>query len=249
MQEFPSRLFFLPFIKKENIAKDTWTFYFSREKINNFYDFFPGQYNRVTLPIEPKDDMGNNRQFTISSSPTQKDYLTITTRKTEKKSDFKSAFFKLKPGTDIQFFGPLGGFYLREENKIPRVFLAGGIGITPFYSMIRYCADKNLNIPILLIVTFSNVEEVIFYDELSQISKKSNMKVVYSVTHPEASKMGWGGEMGRISESTIKKYVSDVKASEFMVTGPPPMVDSTVEILQNMHVPEDHLKVEYFTGY
>src|SRR5258706_9744043 len=100
MPMFVSRQFFLPFVKQEKVAHNVWTFYFYRIG-QSVSGFFPGQYNNVTLPV--KDKNGNNRDFTISSSPTEKDYLTITTKMENKPSNFKSAFFHLVPGTKVEF--------------------------------------------------------------------------------------------------------------------------------------------------
>lgn len=249
MVNLVSRQFTIPFVKKVKEAKNTWTFYFDRTPIKNLYDFFPGQYNRITLPIEVLDGRGSSRQFTISSSPTEKDFLTVTTKISGKRSDFKSALFNLDPGTLVNFFGPLGGFYLKKEIKVGRVFLSGGIGITPFRSMVKYIADNNLTMRIILIASFSRVEEIVFYKELMDISKsKSNIDVVYTVSRTE-SRNDWQGETGRISESLIKKYVPDIHLREFMVVGPPIMVDDSVELLKKMGVLEEKIKAEHFTGY
>lgn len=241
--------FMLPFLKKEQVAKETYSFYFDKTK-NPDYSFKPGQYTRVTLPITPTDDKGSYRLFTTCSSPLE-NYLMITTKISDdltKVSDFKKYFSSLKPGENVQFFGPMGGFLLPEEDTTSRVLLAGGIGITPFHSMLTFAAKKQLQITLTLFVSFSTVEEAVFLEELQSAEKEnSNIKVIYTISHPERSNWQW--EQGRISEELIKKYVQDLSKPIFMVAGPPPMVDGTVEMLQKMGIEEGKIKVDHFTGY
>lgn len=234
------------FVKKEQVASDTYTYYFERKNLTE--DFLPGQYMRMTLPITATDGRGSSHFFTISSSPTKKDFLTVTTKRGQ--SDFKNALFGLTPGTPVQIMAPIGGFLLRPEDQTPKVFLAGGIGITPFHSMITYAADLDLKTQLTLIVSFSTVEEIVFYDELTEIEKThNNIKIIYSVSHPENSNKPWTGDKGRISEELIKKYIPDIMSPVFMVVGPPAMVDATEQLLKTMNIPLDHIKVEQFTGY
>lgn len=240
-------------LRKENVSENAVSFYFSRP----FDNFFPGQYIRMILPIIPTDDRGASHFFTISSSPLEKEFFTVTTKVGQ--SDFKKYLFSMESGDEISIFGPLGGFYLREEDTSEKVFLAGGIGVTPFHSMISYIAEKNLTIPVTLLVSFSTVEEAIFYKELTNIAvNHPSIKVVYSISHleepeqsrrPEKSQKIWNGEVGRISESLIKKYVSDLQKPTFFVVGPPAMVTATEELLHTMQIPMDHIKTESMTGY
>ncbi len=140
--------FSLLFLIKVQVAKDAYSFYFDRK--NRELDFLPGQYVRVTLQIENPDERGKSRFFTISSSPLEKDYIVITTRVIQ--SSFKKTLQTLTTGIKVSFFGPTGQFVFREEEKIPHVFLAGGIGITPFHSMITYVNEKHIDVSIILFV-------------------------------------------------------------------------------------------------
>jgi len=106
----PARAFLLPFLKKEQITQDTFLYYFDLQQTE--FTFTSGQYIQMTLPHENVDTRGSSRFFTISSSPTEKDYLMITSRKG--KSSFKHVLFSLQKGTKVQFFGPLGTFVLPE---------------------------------------------------------------------------------------------------------------------------------------
>lgn len=260
----PPKDFILPFVRKEQVAKDAWTFYFDRVKRDSAgpedFDFLPGQYIRMTFDIMEPDERGTGRFFSITSSPLNKEYLTITTRILQ--SAFKKTLASLSPGTDVKFFGPVGRFLLDEDDKRPRIFLAGGIGITPFHSMLTYASEKNLLLPITLFVSFSTVEEIVFYDELQKISEDHpNIKVIYTVTRPEVipsaafSTAGeseidvWTGETGRISVDLIKKYAPDFVSSLFYISGPPMMVDAMLALVKEMGVPDEQVKKEKFVGY
>jgi ferredoxin-NADP reductase len=244
MQNVP-RDFELPFVKKEQIVKDIWTFYFSRKDTD--VDFLAGQFIRMTLAIKEPDERGSSRTFSISSSPLDKEYLTITTRVLQ--STFKQTLFNLAPGVSVSFFGPNGRFLLVEENK-QYVFLAGGIGITPMHSMIRFASQANLKSTMMLFASFSSPEEMIFYDELVKISKDhQNITVIYTITKPEISQMSWTGEKGRISADLIKKYAPDFVNALFYVSGPPVMVDAMLSLVKEMGIPDERVKKEKFVGY
>lgn len=236
--------FTLPFVKKELVAKDTFAFYFDRSKEQ--WDFHPGQYVRMMLPHENPDDRGTMRYFTISSSPLDTQYLRITTEVIQ--SSFKKHMFDLKKGQEVSFFGPNGEFYFLEQEKGVHVFLAGGIGITPFLSMIEYAVAKNITTPIYLFDAFSTVEEMIFYDHLKEISKQHpNIHIIFTISHPDGS--DWKGDTGRISEGLLKKYLQDVSIPLYYMVGPPPMVEASVKMVEELGVPEERILQEHFSGY
>src|SRR5258708_664651 len=174
---FKPKEFVLPFIKKEQIAEDTYEFYFDRS--NRDFDFLAGQYIRIVLPFA--NDIYMSRFFTIASSPLEKKHLIIATKKGG--SGFKQSLFNLKLQEEIQFFGPNGGIYLKEEELTHQVFLAGGLGIIPFFTMIAYVAAKKLTTKITLIVSFSYLEDMIYYNQLLAIAKKyPSIKIIYTIT-------------------------------------------------------------------
>ncbi|HSW88874.1 MAG TPA: FAD-dependent oxidoreductase [Candidatus Saccharimonadales bacterium] len=232
--------FLLPFIKKEKIAKDTYSLYFDRSKVN--FDFMPGQYIRISLSIKDKTI---SHFFTIASSSLEKNHLMITIKIRE--SVFKQSLLRLQNNEKVSFYGPLGGFYFDEKDTRERVFLAGGIGVTPFYSMITYVTRKKISIPLTLIASFSSIEEIIYYDELMRIDKEfSNIKIIYTITQPNN---GWHGEVGRISKRLIKKYISDITKPTYYIVGSGEMVNETEELLEKMAVDLENIKIESFTGY
>lgn len=241
-----SKEFVLSFVKKEQVSQDTYTFYFDRTKLGSEFNFLAGQFIKITLPHENPDERGITRNFSITSSPFNGEFLTITTRIIQ--SSFKKALYNLSEGSEVQFFGPVGKFVLDEQDTQPRTFLAGGIGITPFHSMILYAFEKQLTIPLTLFVSFSTVEEVLFQKELEAIaSSNSNIRAIYTVTHPEGS--SWTGETGRISKELIQKYFPNYSSSLFYIAGPPVMAQAMEEMVIGMKIPSEQIKKENFVGY
>lgn len=232
-------------IKKEPAAKNSYSFYFQRPQQ---FDFLPGQFMRLSLAIPTPDERGDYRLFSIASSPSEKDYLMVTTRSNH--SIFKKTLFTMGTGTKVRISSPYGVFILKPEETAPRVFLAGGIGITPFRSMIRYATDMRLAIPITLFTSFRSVEDIVFQKELQSIATyHSWLKLVETITQPEDSKSPWRGNVGRIDADLIKKNVPDISTSIFYVAGPPAMVDSMDGLLKSLGIDDLQIRKEKFTGY
>lgn len=224
--------FTLPFIKKERLAKDTYSFYFDRTK--ETFNFLPGQYMRMILPHANPDDRGTSRYFTISSSPHEKEHLMITTKIPQ--STFKKALANLEPGTKVQFFGPIGYFIEKIESDKPFVFLAGGIGITPFYSLLKHAAHKKLTSPFALFASFSKPENIIFHKELTELSNKNkNIKTIFTTE--------------RFSEKLLKEKITDIYHPNYYIVGPPSMVEETKQMLENLEINSEQIFTEDFTGY
>ena len=241
---FPPKEFALPFIKKQQEAKDVYSFYF--DQTHTDFSFIPGNWIRVTLNLPSPDQRGNSRSFSIASSPLQKDILMITTKISQ--SVFKQTLYSLTPRDAVQFFGPVGRFLLNEEETQPHILLAGGIGITPFHSMLSYAHKKKLTIPLTLFASFATVEDMMYYHEL-QALENEYIKIIYTITQPAKSLGQWHGETGRISEEMIKKYVTDPLASLYYIVGPGVMVSTMEEMVKEMHIPQEQIRKETFVGY
>lgn len=209
------------FLEKKEIAQNTWQFMF--EKPSGFA-FVAGQF--TTLYIG--DD---NRDFTICAESYNKKTFSIVTKSGI--SEFKKKLFFLKNNTKILMNKPSGGF-LYNKNKTPKVFLAGGVGITVFYSII--CSNKNIKTPITLLASFSKKENIIFQKELEEIQKKNeNIKVIYSLS--------------RISQDLIQKHIPNFLQAEYMIAGGEQMVYDMEDLLQKMKISQDNIRIDIFTGY
>jgi ferredoxin-NADP reductase len=226
---------------------ETKSFFWQPEKPVNW---FAGQYYYFTIPVmKYPDPRGNTRHFTISASPTEGNILRLTTRIREE-SGYKKTLDELTIGSEIEGEGPNGTFILDETSDKSNIFIAGGIGITPFRSIIKYVVDKNLTTPIHLIYSNSVPEEITFRKELEDWSKTHlNIKVDITISHPEESKEPWTGLTGRIDENLINKLVHDTENPIFWVCGPPAMTDAIEQVLGKIKITSDRIRSEKFTGY
>lgn len=233
----PSNTFQTTFLRKEKIASNVWSLYFS--KPNNF-EFVAGQFIDITLPLSN----GNEKtySFTVSSAPFEKD-IVITTNDSE--SMFKHMLFGLFEGQKIVMRGPLGGFVFSEGNAKAYVFLSGGVGITPFRSIIVDAVHDGRRTPITLLASFGKKENIVFYDELKEIEEKNpQIKIAYTLTNEIASQF----DQERISEVLIKKYISTFLESLFGIAGSGEMVDDMVALIRKMGVPNNYIRTDIFTG-
>ena len=222
-------------LRKEKVAKNVWLFVFEKPE---GYIFTPGQYHTFTLSLpNGKTDW---RDMTITSSPIHNE-LWLVTKIREEPSLFKQMLLHLPIGSSIKLEGPSGGFTIREER--PHVFLAGGIGVNVFHSILMDAAERDAQIPMILIASFRTKEDILFYEALRKIGNKKR-KIIYTLT-----KENWAGEKGRISEDLIKKCIQDVTAPIFMIAGGQEFVDAMNELLIRVGVSQENIRIDYFSGY
>jgi ferredoxin-NADP reductase len=227
-------------IKKVDEAKGTKSFFFKPEKS---ISFSAGQYLYYTLAkLNYPDAKGATRLFTIASSPTETDSIRLTT-KIREESGYKKTLDELAIGEVIKADGPNGTFLFDENEKGSHVFLAGGIGITPFRSIIKYVVDNKLANPIYLIYSNSD-NDIVFKRKFDEIVKNnSNIRVHYVISSTE-------GHLDQIKiNELIKNYKLKIKNCTLWVCGPPGFNDAMEEILGNMKVPSGQIRSEKFTGY
>lgn len=198
--------------------------------------WIPGQFLHYVFHHEPTDDRGSDRWFTNSAAPFE-NHIRITTRfASDKSSSFKKKLFALKEGKEIEISFIEGDFILDDPSK-DYVFIAGGIGITPFRSILAQLnyEKKPINVTLL----YSNRDQnVVYRDELEEIAKNSpNFKIHYFFS-PE-----------HIDGNKIKELIPNLQKPIFYISGPEPMVDALGEILKKMNIPEEHIKQDWFPGY
>ena len=188
----------------------------------------------MTLEINNPDSRGSSRYFTVASSPLDPDYIIITTKVI--KSSFKKKLSVLKKGEKVKFYGPLGNFVIDGNDNRDKVFLAGGIGITTFYSMIKYYSPTPFKGKIILLVSFSNLKDFVFYDELLKISENNKfIKVVYKTK--------------RIDKDEVLKNVPDYKNAVYYIVGPDELVESITKMVRSIGITENNIIRENFPGY
>ena len=179
--------------------------------------------------------------FTLCSAPFE-DTLAIATRLTG--SDYKKTLEKLRLGDQVEFDGPMGQFILHKDNSKSAVFLAGGIGITPCFSIIK--DESKLIKPHKVFLFYSNKTKAsaAFLDHLIKIHWPG-FKMIPTMTAEAA----WLGEKGYIDEAMLKKYVPEIKEPLYYVVGLPALVKALVNLLKKLNIPEEQIKFEEFAGY
>ncbi|MDO8619582.1 MAG: FAD-dependent oxidoreductase [Candidatus Daviesbacteria bacterium] len=199
-----------------------------------YFHSYPGQYLDYELPV--KDPDGNTRSFTISSSPTE-NFLMLSTR--HGITPFKKLLETLKPGVEIKTSHPAGTFTLDE--KSPAVMIAGGIGITPFRSMIKWAYDNHLNIHIKLIYANSDADFP-FKNELDKWKKElKNLKIDYINTTIQ----------GKLDARKLKFLTTNysLPSTVYYLAGPPKMVTSFEKTLLSEGVDKTNIRYDEFDGY
>ena len=220
--------------------------------------FQPGQYFTIRLSNPPyHDNRGAVRHFTIVNSPNEKGILSFTTRLRD--SAFKKSIVGFPVGTEVEVGSIGGNFVLPEDNSKPLVFtaegrklcfIAGGIGITPFMSMLQYSKEEGLGYQFTLLYSNKNQAGTAFLDELQKLASpevvwRGGFKLVLTMTEDP----GWAGEKRRIDAQFIKDYTGDLPDPLYYVAGPPAMTDAIVDSLKELKVESSRIKYENFTGY
>ncbi len=227
---------YLKLIEKKQEVPGVTTFIWEPDPTDTPYEFVPGQYAHYVLHHLPTDDRGSDRWFTIAAAPYEKHLQTTTRFTDEKGSSFKKHLKALEVGKWIEISVIEGDFTLNDPEK-DYVFIAGGIGITPYRSIIlQLTHDKK---PINITLLYANRDEnIVFKQELEQIAKDNpNFKIHY-ILSPE-----------HIDETRVKELIPDISKPIFYVSGPEPMVKALVDMLKKMGIDEDHVKQDEFPNY
>lgn len=227
------------YIEKKEIAKGVWSLCFIKPSP---FLFLPGQYIDITLTITRHRQ--ETYSFTISSTPSE-EFLVITTR--ESSTDFKQSLLGLTKGQEVTIRGPLGLFTVNDGNILPKVFLAGGIGITPFRSILLSGGNHILNDSITLLASFPTKDDMVFKDEIDLVAKeRPNIRIRYTLTKNKDPL--WGGYTGRISRELIQEVAPSFANAEYFLAGRGEMVDEMVSLLSRMGVENKKIKTDIFTG-
>jgi ferredoxin-NADP reductase len=197
-----------------------------------------------TLPHKNSDSRGNRRYFTLASSPTE-DVLRISVKFNNPSSSFKTAM--LGRG-QIVAGNRAGSFTLPKDVDEKLVFMAGGIGITPFRSMIKYLLDKGEKRDVVLMYSNKKAEDTAYKDFFDQAGITS-LKTIYTITDTENVPPTWTGKVGRIDANTILKEIPDYKERRFYISGPHVMVEAFKQTLAGLGVEKSKIKEDFFPGY
>jgi len=235
-------------LKLENkikIAENTFDFIFSPDKKLRYE---PGQYLEWTLAHEKIDNRGMRRYFTIASSPTEKNII-MGVKFYEKPSSYKQSLLSLEKDSIVVASQLAGDFTLPKNKNQKLVFIAGGIGITPFRSMIKYLIDRNQKRDIVIFYSNKTFNDIAYKEIFDEAEQKLGIKTIYCLSDQSSLPLNWNGEKGFISQEMMEKYVSDFKKRTFYISGPRSMVSAFLETLKNSGLSKNQIKTDYFPGF
>jgi len=237
---------------RSDVAERTLEFRFEKPPGMTFKS---GQFMDLTLIDPPETDAeGNTRGFSINSAPDDPD-LMFTTRLRD--TAFKRVLQRLPLGTEIKVEGPFGNLTLHNDTSRPAVLLAGGIGITPFRSIVRRAAHEKLPHRIFLFYANRRPEDAPFLDELRRLARDNpNFTFIPTMTQMSSSHLPWQGETGYVDHEMILRHlksgtppVNPPARPIYYIAGPPPMVAALHTMLNKSGVDDDDIRTEDFSGY
>ena len=230
--------------EKREVAKGTLLVVFDLQGAE--VDFQAGQYFWVELLDPPyTDDKGSRRHISVVTSPTERGVLGLCTRLRD--TAFKKSLAELEVGAEVEVEEPKGSFLLPDDTARPYVFVAGGIGITVFRSMLRYIADTGAPYDIRLVYSNRDRESTAFLDELAELQEQSpGLKVLLTMTDDP----DWEGLRAKVDEHFFLEHLpGEIGAYTYLVAGPPPMVEGVTDSLKSAGVAEELILADKFAGY
>ena len=231
--------------RRSEVAERTTSFAF--EKPANFV-FKAGQFLEITLMSPPETDTeGDSRAFSIASAP-HEEMLMVATRMRD--TAFKRVLGSMPLESQVKVEGPFGDLVLHNNQARAAVFLTGGIGITPFRSMVVRAAKEHLPHPLFLFYSNRRPEDAPFLEELKGVELRNpNFKFVGTMTDMAKSRRSWDGETGFIDHEMLTRYLKGAASPIYYIAGPPAMVTALRDMLNQASVDDDDIRLEEFAGY
>lgn len=238
----------LKLIKRFEEEGGATTFYFEPEQV---FEWTAGQYLHYKINNQDFDDRGPNRFFSIASAP-HEEYIQLTTKFFDDGSSFKKELIRLKAGDTIEAFGPKGDFSIRE-GITDYVFIAGGMGITPFRSIILDLDHRGKPLNITLLYANKTLD-MVFRAELEKIAKKhKEFRVLYFITGEDVQEKQLTENIkissARIDKQTLEEVIKNTDSTMVYVSGPETMVYYFEDLLSQLKVPGQNIVCDYFIGY
>ncbi len=230
---------------RQQIAEGTMAYFLDKP---DGFAFAGGQSIDLTLINPPETDAeGDKRSFSIASAP-HEPWIMVATR--QRDTAFKRVLRSMAFGSELQIEGPFGSMTLHRKVSRPAVILAGGIGITPFRSMLLQAAQAGTGHRILLFYSNRRPEDAAFLGELQELAQRnSTFALIPTMTDLSQSKIAWTGERGYINKEMLTKFVDDLREPIYYTAGPPALVAAVKEMLGEAGVDEDEINSEDFVGY
>jgi ferredoxin-NADP reductase len=229
----------------ETVAEGTMAFHFAKPA---GFAFKPGQSMNVSLIEPPETDAkGNARTFSIVSAPHESE-LVIATRMRD--TAYKRVLKAMPAGGRLSLRGPAGLFTLDPADSRPAVFLAGGIGVTPFASMLREAAHSGLARDLWLFYSNRRPEDAAFLDELMTLPKRNpKIHFVGTMVEMDKSTRGWSGDRGFLDRAMLERHLKSLAGNVYYIAGPPGLVEAMQKMLTGSGVAEDAIHTDEFIGY
>jgi len=238
-------IFMAPLASRKEVAERTMAFQFKKPK---GWTFKAGQFIDITIPNPPETDAeGNTRGSSIASAP-QEEFLMVATRLRD--TAFKRSLKAVPLGTEVKIEGPFGNLVLHNNASRPCVLLAGGIGITPFRSILVRAAREKLAHRIFLFFTNRRPEDAPFLEELQALQGENpNFHLIATMTEMDKSHSAWHGETGLIDPKMLSSHLKGIENAIYYIAGPAAMVDGLHKVLNTTGIDDDDIRMEEFTGY
>jgi ferredoxin-NADP reductase len=231
--------------RRETVGRDTYDFVFDRNRKSLWQ---PGQYLEWTLSHKNSDNRGVRRYFTIASSPTESE-IRIGVKFYPEPSTFKKTLYDLKLGDIIVASQLSGDFTLPKDKNQKLVLIAGGIGITPFRSMIKYLIDTNERRDVTLLYSNRELPDVAYTKIFDEANEKLGIKTVYTLTEKDKVPPTWRGGVGFFDANSIETEIPDYMNCLFYLSGPRSLVLAFEDTLGRLGVLRRNIKTDYFPGF
>lgn len=206
------------------------------------FTFLPGQFLNVAFSI---GGARMNRSYSISSSPTQREYVDLTVKREPRGAVSRHIVDLLKVGNQIEVAGPVGRFTFTGAEADSIVLISAGVGITPMVSVTRYLTERSWAGDIFFVYTCRTPADFILGAEVAALQRLNpKLRVVVTMTRIEGT--DWNGPRGHITKELLTRLIPDLASRRIHVCGPVPMMEATKAILAELGVPPDNLKTEQF---
>jgi len=227
------------------LTPDTCDFIFVGDKP---FHFKPGQYLEWTLGHNHVDSRGNRRYFTIASSPTENE-VRMGVKFYNVPSSFKQTLLSMEPGAEIVAGQIAGDFVLPKDKEQKIACIAGGIGITPFRSMVKYLLDMHEQRSMVIFYSNKREGDIVYRDVFDAAQSQLGIKTVYTLTEVEAVADTWTGGRGPITAEMIAAEIPDYRDRIFYISGPHAMVEAFKKTLHDMGIQRNRIRCDFFPGF
>lgn len=222
----------------EKVTTSIYTYWFKPERKVRFD---AGQFVEIYIPHTPVDSRGNRREFSLSSSPSD-EHLSITTNFITNGSSYKKALKALQPGVEITMKEPMGDFVLPKDPTIPLVFVAAGLGILPYVSMIKWLIERREQRPIQLIHSVSKTTDFLF----NALWQQYVLDFLPIVTRPDTT---WNGLSDRLDAAKILGLIGPVENKLIYLAGPQSLIEPMFNNLLTAGITRSQILLDYYPGY